>query len=216
MFFFTYTCAGPSFHPKSFHVDVFRFEESSQMSSSEDAPAFRPPEVSKTAFLGIVWGGLGVSLFFLLLRAYVRLTCFHRFFIDDGLLLLAWILLLTLTSLWQNMVDDLYFLYSINLGTTQPPADILIILYAIYHRTFAVSLLTIFSLWSIKASFLAFFYKLGYRVPGHKILWWIASTASFIGFAISIGVLNYKCVIGSQVQTFGRISRPSSLLDCPE
>ena len=185
------------------------------MSSSEDAAAFLLPAVSKSSFLGLIWGGLGVSLLFLLLRAYVRLTCFRRFFIDDGLLLLAWILLLTSVSLWQSMIDDLYLIYGVTVGTIQPPANFLNILDSYFHRTFAVSLLNIFSLWMIKASFLAFFYKLGYKVQGHQAIWWTASIASFIGFAISIGVQNYKCVIGSQAQALGRISKPSSLLDSP-
>lgn len=173
------------------------------MSNSPEATKFLLPAVSKPNFLGLVWGSLGVSAIFLFFRAYVRLKVFRRFFIDDGFLLLAWILLLTSAALWQSMIDDLYLIFGVTVGTVQPPADILDILFAYFHRTVAVSLLNIFSLWSIKASFLVFFHKLGNKVRGHNIIWWTAVVACFTGFAISIGVQNYKCITGPQEKAIG-------------
>ncbi|KAL8980505.1 MAG: hypothetical protein Q9205_004430 [Flavoplaca limonia] len=66
------------------------------------------------------------------------------------------------------------------------------------HRTIAVSMLNLLGLWSVKAALLTFFYKLGHNVRGHKVLWWSAAIATFIGLAISIGVQNWKCIAGSQ------------------
>lgn len=133
----------------------------------------------------------------------MRLSVFKRFYTDDGLLLLAWILLLTSVSLWQSMIDDLYLIFGVTVGMVPPPPNMLDIVWRYFRRTFAVSLLNLFSLWSIKASFLAFFYKLGNKVKGHKTVWWMAAVAWFIGLALSVGVQNYKCNIGSREEAIG-------------
>ncbi|KAL9016568.1 MAG: hypothetical protein Q9185_006105 [Variospora sp. 1 TL-2023] len=179
------------------------------MSKSEDAANFPYPAVSKPAFLGLVWGGLAVSAAFLLFRAYVRLSVFKRFFTDDGLLLLAWILLLTSASLWQSMIDDLYLIFGVTVGMVPPPTNMLDIVWRYFRRTFAVSLLNVFSLWSIKASFLAFFYYSGNQDTGHKKIWWTATVAWFVGLAISVGVQNYKCNIGTREEAIAFCSTKS-------
>ncbi|KAL8934197.1 MAG: hypothetical protein Q9216_006027 [Gyalolechia sp. 2 TL-2023] len=178
-------------------------------SNQSEQHKFFFPAVSKPTFLGLVWGSTGVSAIFLLFRACVRLIVFRRFFADDGLLLLGWIVLLVSTALWQSMIDDLYLIFSIAIGAIEPPADFLSILWRYFRRTFAVTLLNIFCLWFIKASFLAFFYKLGHHVRGQKIVWWTAAVAWFIGLALSVGVANYKCVIGSPEEAIAACSTKS-------
>ena len=103
--------------------------------------------------------------------------------------MLAWLLLLLCAALWQSVID-------VTTGAVQAPADILPILDIYVHRLAAISFLSICSLWLIKASFLSFFYKLGNNVQGHKVFWWTAMVASSTGLAITIGVQNYKCIIG--------------------
>ena len=153
---------------------------------------------------GLVWGSLWVSFASLLGRAYIRWTVFRRFYADDGLLLLAWVLILISAALWQNMVDYLYLIYAVTIGAEQPPADLMNVVNQYTHRTVAVSFLNLFSLWSTKTSFLIFFYKLGKKTRGHNIIWWAAAIACFIGLAISIGVQNYKCIIGSPAEALGK------------
>ncbi|KAL8639241.1 MAG: hypothetical protein Q9228_003704 [Teloschistes exilis] len=165
-----------------------------------DNSSFKPLAVSKSTFLGLIWAFPALSLLFLAFRGYVRLRVFRRFFFDDGFLLLAWILLITNAGIWQNTVDDLYLIYGVTIGAVQPPADLLDILTEYSQRTVAISVLNVFSLWSIKTSFLLFFHQLGNNVKGQRIIWWTAAVACFIGFAISIGVQNYKCVMGSAAE----------------
>ncbi|KAL8879035.1 MAG: hypothetical protein Q9198_003275 [Flavoplaca austrocitrina] len=98
------------------------------------------------------------------------------------------------------MVDDLYLIYAVTVGAVQPPTDLLEILDRYTHRTIVVSMLNLLGLWSVKAALLTFFYKLGHNVRGHKVLWWSAAIATFIGLAISIGVQNWKCIAGSQTR----------------
>ena len=154
---------------------------------------------------GLVWGSLWVSFAFLLGRAYTRWTVFRRFFADDGMILLAWILILINAALWQSMVDNLYLIYAVTVGAVQPPADLMSVLNQYMHRTVAVTFLNLFSLWSTKTSFLIFLYRMGNNVRGHNIFWWTAAIACVIGLAISIGVQNYKCIIGSPAAALGKI-----------
>ncbi|KAI4131517.1 MAG: hypothetical protein LQ341_006357 [Variospora aurantia] len=96
------------------------------------------------------------------------------------------------------MIDDLYLIFGVTVGMVPPPTNTLDIVWRYFRRTFAVSLLNVFCLWSIKASFLAFFYNSGNQDKGHKTIWWTATVAWFIGLAISVGVQNYKCNIGTR------------------
>ena len=146
---------------------------------------------------GLVWGSLWVSFAFLLGRVYTRWTVFRRFFADDGMILLAWILILINAVLWQSMVDNLYLIFAVTIGAVQPPADLKSVMNQYTHRAASVTFLILFSLWSTKTSFLIFFYRMGNNVRGHKINWWMAVIACVIGLIISIGVQNYKCIIGS-------------------
>ncbi|KAL8770310.1 MAG: hypothetical protein Q9209_003946 [Squamulea sp. 1 TL-2023] len=179
------------------------------MSSSSEVPIaedFVPLEVPKATFLGLLWGSLWVSFLFVLFRAYVRFTVFRRFFADDGMVLLAWILILIGAALWQNMIDDLYLIYAVSVGAVQPPNNLLAILDQYTHQTIAVTMLNLFSLWSVKAALLTLFFKLGHNVRGHKIIWWIAAGATVIGLAISIGVQNWQCITGSQMEAIAKCS----------
>ncbi|KAL8855130.1 MAG: hypothetical protein Q9221_000036 [Calogaya cf. arnoldii] len=67
-------------------------------------------------------------------------------------------------------------------------------------------MLNLFSLWSVKAALLAFFFKLGHNVRGHKIFWWAAAVATGVGLAISVGVQNWKCITGSQTEALAKCS----------
>ena len=122
------------------------------------------------------------------------------------MVLLAWILILISAALWQDMVDYLYLIFAVTVGAVQPPADLMNVVNQYTHRTVAVSFLNLFSLWSTKTSFLIFFYKLGNNARGHHVVWWTATIACFIGLAISIGVQNYKCIIGPPAEALGKVA----------
>lgn len=110
------------------------------------------------------------------------------------MIMLAWTLLLVNAGIWQGMVDYLYLIYAVTTGALKPPADLLSILDKYLRRSFAVTFLNLCSLWAVKTSFLIFFSKLGHNVRGHKLVWRAAVVACIIGFGISIGVQNYRCL----------------------
>ena len=49
-------------------------------------------------------------------------------------------------------------------------------------------------LWSVKASFLAFFRKLGNNVPHQRPIWWGAVLFNIASFGIWVGTVIWKCV----------------------
>ena len=131
---------------------------------------------------------------------------FRQIFLDDVMIFLAWVLVLVNACIWLSIIDYLYLIYKVSVGAVQPPADILSVLERYIHRSFAVTIISLCSLWAVKASFLIFFHKLGHNVRGIKAIWWAAVVACIIGFIISIGVQNYECVGGPVAETAGMLS----------
>ena len=127
-------------------------------------------------------------------RGYVRWTVFHRFFADDALVLLAYILLSAGVMMWQVNVQTLYNIFGVITGAVHPPpADFFLQFGTFIHTAFASLWLIILGLWAVKFSFLLFFKQLGQNVKGQKVLWWCVFMATCVGLIITIGLMNYEC-----------------------
>ena len=149
-----------------------------------------PTKVSRQALTVVLWTGVAVSLFFLAFRGYVRLRVFHRLFLDDVLVLVAWLMFLANVILLQIMLPTLYLIYDL-------PEDFPAKLDFFLHAYMAASFAFWCSLWSIKASFLVFFRKLGHKVARQNILWWSALSITVIGFVVNFAIWYYKCSVGN-------------------
>ena len=143
----------------------------------------------------IIWLSAGVPLPFLLARLFVRMRIFNKWFIDDYLVTLAWLQLLAFSIIWQIFAKDLYTVVdALSEGITDTITNI------IYHVSrFQVAetagyVLQALCLWSVKASFLAFFRKLGNNVPHQRPIWWAAVLFNMASFGIWIGTVPWKCI----------------------
>ncbi|ERF71135.1 hypothetical protein EPUS_08930 [Endocarpon pusillum Z07020] len=162
------------------------------------APAsFTPLAISQTTFLGIVWGSSMVSFLFVIFRGYCRIKRFRRLFLDDALVLLAWILLFITAVIWQTRVYIIYYVWDISVGAiSPPPADLWEKIDKQVHQGIAVTILTLVSLWCVKFALLALFKKMGRKVRRQRVLWWIVFLFTVATLAVSIGVQAYGCVFG--------------------
>lgn len=142
---------------------------------------------------GVIWGALGVTFCFVILRAVIRLKVFRRFFADDAFVLVSWLLFLANVILYQNMLDGIYLAIDVYSGQIAPPPDVLEKVLVFLHKELAVNLLFLTSLWAIKASFLVFFRRLVYQIRPLMILWWVVVFSTVASFAISVGVTEYRC-----------------------
>ena len=156
--------------------------------------------MSRQALTAVLWTGVTVSFCFLALRGYVRLRAFHRFFLDDVLVLLAWLIFLANTILNQIMLPTLYLtteVYELSEDFPSLPEDFPSKFDFFLHAYMATSIAFWCCLWSIKASFLVFFRKLGHKVARQNMLWWCALSITVIGFVINLALWYYKCSVGN-------------------
>ena len=151
-----------------------------------------PAKVSRQALTAVLWTGVTVSFCCVAFRGYVRLRVFHRFFLDDILVLLAWLIFLANVILYQIMLPTLYLMTEVHDLPEDFPAKFDFFLHAYMAASFAFWC----CLWSIKASFLVFFRKLGHRVARQNMLWWCAFSITVIGFIMNFAIWYYKCSVG--------------------
>ena len=157
---------------------------------------------SANVLKGLLWGCVGVSFLFVIFRAYVRWSVFQRFFADDAFVLLAWVLLLTNTSIWQKRSGLLYLVFDVETGSPPPPT-FLSSLVTFLHAGFAVVFLQLCGLWAIKLSFLVFFRKLIHNVTGILTWWWCVLIVTVAGWVLSVGIQEYECTFASIDQVAG-------------
>lgn len=145
-----------------------------------------------------MWGGTAISFLFLLFRVYVRMKAFHRFYADDFLVLLSWLLLLATAILWQFVSSDLYQALAVESGYLFPPPATFIADSEKYLRSFVPIIVFFYTgLWSVKLSFLLFFRRLGNKVRGQKLHWWIVTGFTVATWCTCIGTIQYNCLVWS-------------------
>ena len=144
---------------------------------------------------GLIWGGFALSTLFVLFRAWVRLRSYKRFFWDDAFVLAASLMLLATAIIWQCISEAMYELLAIASGQSLiiPPNFI-----ADGEKTLRGQLAIIFlfmsGLWSVKFSFLLFFRRLGDKVSGQKVHWWIVFAFTLATYFVGIGTIQFDCL----------------------
>ncbi|KAL8705269.1 MAG: hypothetical protein Q9201_001600 [Fulgogasparrea decipioides] len=161
---------------------------------------FQSARVSKETFLspkGFLWAGTVISLGFVAFRLVVRMKSFRKLYADDYLVILAWTLLLGTSLTWQIMGPILYDYYAIQAQKKLPGPDFQD-KYAAFLRTIVPFTLLFYStLWAVKLSFLLFFWRLGSKVRGHNIWWWVVLGITVAAYIACIGDVDYRCCLSS-------------------
>ncbi|KAF2787235.1 hypothetical protein K505DRAFT_367528 [Melanomma pulvis-pyrius CBS 109.77] len=134
------------------------------------------PIVKKTA---VIWSGTSVTTLALAFRYYVRFKTFRHFLLDDFLTLFAWILM------------------EVTAAVRMPSANFVANAERYFKGSLAVLFLFYVGLWTIKLSFLVFFYKLGEQVAYCRVRWWIVTTITVASGAICVGTIQYHCLAES-------------------
>ncbi|KAL8733782.1 MAG: hypothetical protein Q9181_003464 [Wetmoreana brouardii] len=130
--------------------------------------------------MGVAWGGVALTVFFIALRVYDRPNVFRRIYTDDGLVFFAWIVLLINTIIWQERKEALYENIAVSTGQLYPPPADFAYQTESYLRSSNVVIVFFYTgLWSVKLSFLVFFKPLGQNVRNQlpiNILWRVKIT----------------------------------------
>lgn len=120
----------------------------------------------------------------------------RQLFLDDGLAVFAWILVLVTSALWQWDVDDMYYILNISAGLIAPDANFFPRLVVFARTQFIVQLFFYTTLFAVKLSFLFFFRRLGQRVQGQQYIWWPVLFFSVVSYVVSVGDIQFICELG--------------------
>ena len=133
-------------------------------------------------------------------RIFVRVKVFRRLFPDDALVLAAWLMLIAYAAIWQWCGNQLYLSIAVASGRLlMPPPDFLDQLETFLHGLFVAYYMFYTLLWSIKMSFLLFFWKLGHNVRRQRPLWWSVFGFTVASYAVCLGLVDYGCLLGSKM-----------------
>lgn len=145
---------------------------------------------------GVLWTLTGVSFFFVVFRIYVQTTSFRRLFIDDFLVILAWIIILAAAVIWTVEGKVLYELYAISSGEQLFNPSFLP-RYNTFMRFLAPFEILFYSaLWSIKFSFMALFFRLSAQIKFLRAWWFVVLFATVSVYIASVGNIEYACSFG--------------------
>lgn len=142
----------------------------------------------------MIWSGTSIATLALAFRYYVRVETFRRLLVDDYLTGFAWTVLLATAILWQVIVPDLYELMEVTAGVRLPSVNFVANAERYVKGSLAVLFLFYVGLWTIKMSFLMFFYRLGDQITYYRVSWWIVTVITMASGAVCVGTIQYHCL----------------------
>ena len=146
--------------------------------------------IDHAGLLAVIWTTFSIATVFVSLRIAVRWRQNHIFLSDDYWIMWAWACLLTMAILQTEQLDALWYITYLAAGRIQYiPEEMVEQNYQLTRWQFPIIKLFWVVLWSVKASFLAVFYRL---VKPFKIL-----RISWICVAVFTGLAFVGCVIAS-------------------
>ncbi|KAF2634281.1 hypothetical protein P280DRAFT_524244 [Massarina eburnea CBS 473.64] len=153
-----------------------------------------PPLVKHDTLMGVVWGGVILGTFALGFRYYVRIHHFRRLLPDDYVAGLAWLLLLAQAIVFQIFTPIIYEVTEIGAGIRPLNLNSIGDL-VLKHMQGATTVQVLYhtELWSVKMSFLVFFYRLGGHVRGYRIAWWGVVAFTVATGCVCIGTVEWAC-----------------------
>lgn len=162
------------------------------------------PRASTFQLLFVIWFLFGTAFLVFVSRIVVRLKTSNRLFLDDGFALFAILLLCANGAIITVMLPTMYITISLaKMGKRgEPMVDTFGSLRFFLKMQFAQTFIYWTCLWSVKASFLAFFKRLTTNLKGHVIAWWIIVTITVLGYAGSVISYLVSCASFEPCKTF--------------
>lgn len=164
--------------------------DSEMPQANPDAPLVgAASNINQTGLLAIIWTTFAVASLFVTLRLTVRWRQNRSFLADDYWIIWAWACLLTMAILQTQQMDALWYMTYLGAGRLPPiPEEIMAHKYQLTRWQFPIIKLFWVVLWSVKASFMAVFYRLVQPFPVLRKLWYavaVITVLAFIGCVVS-------------------------------
>ncbi|KAK4115510.1 hypothetical protein N656DRAFT_842370 [Canariomyces notabilis] len=131
--------------------------------------------IGQAGLLAIVWIFFSAATFFVALRLTVRFRQNASFLSDDYCTAFAWLCLLAMSILQTVQMPSLWYTAYLMAGRIAPDPDTL-------FNAFPIIKLFWTALWSVKASFMAVFFRLVWPFPVHRRLWYCVAVFAAIAY----------------------------------
>jgi hypothetical protein len=133
--------------------------------------------LSEKGLVGVTWLGAGLATLFVIARTVIQLSRLNGLGPEDIWIYLALSCLLTLAVLQTIQAGDLYYI----LEQTSGPD---IVKHGTQYAAYEFGVIGLFwsTLWSIKASFLALYWRLFGYLPEYRLVWWLMATFTVLAY----------------------------------
>ena len=138
--------------------------------------------VGETGLLAIVWTCFSVATVFVSLRLAIRFRQNRFFLYDDYWVMLAWLSLLTMAILQTEQMPSLWYLTYLMAGRVLPDETTAPRVEQLTRWQFPIIKLFWTVLWSVKASFLAVFFRLVQPFTVLRRLWYCVDVFAFLAY----------------------------------
>lgn len=130
----------------------------------------------------IVWTCFSVATCFVILRLTVRWRQNRTLLADDWWISWAWLCLLTMAVLQTEQIPSLYYVTYLLAGRIEVTADTPRLSVQLSRWQFPIIKLFWTVLWSVKASFLAIFYRLVKPFTIYRRVWYGVAVFTFLAY----------------------------------
>lgn len=153
------------------------------------------------SLLALVWACFGGAFLFVSLRIVVRLKFTRKLTAEDYWTFFALAALLALCVLETIQLSSLYYMTGIQAGTI--PISLSVIAQSEEYLRFEFPIVILYwtVLWSVKAGFLALYYRLFRELPVYRRIWYGLAIFTFLAYAGCWVSLSVSC--GSLDDFFG-------------
>jgi hypothetical protein len=163
------------------------------------------------SLLALVWTSFSASFLFVALRTAIRFKVARRPTADDYWVYLALATLLTLCILETIQLPSLYYMTAVLAGAI-PISEKLISYTEDYLRyEFPIIILFWTVLWSVKAGFLALYFKLFRELPAYRRGWYLLATFTFLAYVGCLITLCLSCGSLPNFFKFAQCGKPEQI-----
>jgi hypothetical protein len=138
--------------------------------------------IDKTDLTAVIWVFFAVASLFVWARVGVRWRQNQRLLIDDYWMLFAWVCTIASSVLQTLQLPALFYITELDAGHIAPTDTDVAILTQLSVFQFPLIKLFWTILWSIKASFLALFYRLVCPITFTRWAWYAVATFTFLAY----------------------------------
>nr|OQO11424.1 hypothetical protein B0A51_16348 [Rachicladosporium sp. CCFEE 5018] len=156
--------------------------------------------VPYNTLLSVIWVTSGLCVILVFTRLAIHLKFARRLHLDDGLAILALSFLLANSVVTTLMAHPMYDIILLSVGALDPGPNFMERSTFYLKCQFASTMLFWSCLWAVKASFLAFFWRLTHQIPALRRLWWAVmalTIVSYIGCVVTYPVSCTSFVLGA-------------------